>query len=46
LVCPLAVELTGSWVVVLMQVYEAAQVAHIHSHLTTFPQGYSTRVGE
>lgn len=28
------------------QVYEAAQVSHIHDHLMRFPQGYSTRVGE
>jgi ATP-binding cassette subfamily B (MDR/TAP) protein 6 len=28
------------------QVYEAAQVSHIHDHLMRFPQGYATRVGE
>jgi ATP-binding cassette subfamily B (MDR/TAP) protein 6 len=28
------------------QVYEAAQVSHIHDHLMRFPQGYNTRVGE
>lgn len=30
----------------VLQVYEAAQVSHIHDHLMRFPQGYSTRVGE
>jgi ABC-type multidrug transport system fused ATPase/permease subunit len=30
----------------LLQVYEAAQVSHIHDHLMRFPLGYSTRVGE
>jgi ATP-binding cassette subfamily B (MDR/TAP) protein 6 len=29
-----------------VQVYEAAQVSHIHDHLMRFPLGYSTRVGE
>jgi ATP-binding cassette subfamily B (MDR/TAP) protein 6 len=29
-----------------LQVYEAAQVSHIHDHLMRFPLGYSTRVGE
>ena len=29
-----------------LQVYEAARVAHIHSHILTFPAGYATRVGE
>ncbi|WIA38058.1 hypothetical protein OEZ86_001427 [Tetradesmus obliquus] len=28
------------------QVYEAAEIGHIHQHLTRFPHGYSTRVGE
>eukprot|EP00879_Flechtneria_rotunda_P011494 GHRR01012007.1.p2 GENE.GHRR01012007.1~~GHRR01012007.1.p2 ORF type:complete len:207 (+),score=52.25 GHRR01012007.1:59-622(+) len=28
------------------QVYEAAQIGHIHQHLTRFPHGYATRVGE
>jgi ABC-type multidrug transport system fused ATPase/permease subunit len=28
------------------EVYEAARVAHIHSHALRFPQGYLTRVGE
>ncbi|KAF8055403.1 Abcb6 [Scenedesmus sp. PABB004] len=28
------------------EVYEAAEIAHIHQHLQSFPHGYSTRVGE